>query len=566
MFWKELKFFIIFFVIGFFLFLIAQTVNAQSSVDFYIERDFDALGRTKIEAVFVKNSSNLYFYIEKNWWESQLQIKQNEILKSLDQLSIEFQNKIYPTLTSIFGYERNPGIDSDSKITILFHPVKGAEVGYLRTADGYEKIQITSSNEREMFYISTELLGDPKLKTAVAHEFLHLITFNQKNINFGVEDDVWLNEARADFSATILGYNDKGETEILKSRIRDFAESPSDSITEWRGLKYDYASVSLFIHYLTDHYGIKILADSLKSKYTGIESINFALEKNGYKERFADIFTDWTIATVLNDCSIGKKYCYLNNNLKDIKIYPNVNFLPVSGSASLSVIHSTKNWAGNWQKFIGGNGDLTLEFYSYNEPKFVVPYILESKEGKYSVNWLNFNNSTKGDVEIANFGDKYKSLIIIPSLQAKISDFNGSDIAYPFNYSVNVGPNSDTHNQYLIQQLLEQIESLKKQIAELQNNISGGLTISCSSINNNLYLGIKNNNEVKCLQNFLKSQGSSIYPEGLITGNFGVLTYRAVIRFQEKYASEILFPLGLNKGTGYVGLSTRNKINQILSS
>jgi len=66
------------------------------------------------------------------------------------------------------------------------------------------------------------------------------------------------------------------------------------------------------------------------------------------------------------------------------------------------------------------------------------------------------------------------------------------------------------------------------------------------------------------LQEFLKSQGSEIYPEGLVTGNFLAFTQAAVIRFQEKYASEILTPLGLEKGSGFVGLKTRAKINEIL--
>jgi len=57
----------------------------------------------------------------------------------------------------------------------------------------------------------------------------------------------------------------------------------------------------------------------------------------------------------------------------------------------------------------------------------------------------------------------------------------------------------------------------------------------------------------------LKAQGQDVYPEGLVTGNFLSLTKAAIIRFQEKYASEILVPLGLNNGTGYVGAKTRGK-------
>ena len=71
--------------------------------------------------------------------------------------------------------------------------------------------------------------------------------------------------------------------------------------------------------------------------------------------------------------------------------------------------------------------------------------------------------------------------------------------------------------------------------------------------------------DVKNLQTFLKLD-SSVYPEGLITGYFGSKTKSAVIRFQEKYASEILSPLGLKSGTGYVGPFTRAKLNTLSDS
>lgn len=70
------------------------------------------------------------------------------------------------------------------------------------------------------------------------------------------------------------------------------------------------------------------------------------------------------------------------------------------------------------------------------------------------------------------------------------------------------------------------------------------------------------NNDVKELQKFL-SQFPDIYPERLTTGYFGSLTKQAVIRFQNKFKSDILTPAGLKYGTGYVGQYTLDKLNEM---
>jgi peptidoglycan hydrolase-like protein with peptidoglycan-binding domain len=81
------------------------------------------------------------------------------------------------------------------------------------------------------------------------------------------------------------------------------------------------------------------------------------------------------------------------------------------------------------------------------------------------------------------------------------------------------------------------------------------------SLYRNLAQGAKGD-DIKVLQEFLNKAG--FYPEGFISGFFGALTKQAVIRFQEKYASEILTPVGLTKGSGFVGSGTRKKIIELL--
>ena len=72
-------------------------------------------------------------------------------------------------------------------------------------------------------------------------------------------------------------------------------------------------------------------------------------------------------------------------------------------------------------------------------------------------------------------------------------------------------------------------------------------------------------NDVKLLQIMLRDMGSQIYPEGLVTGYFGPLTYQATIRLQNQFKYQILTPIGLSTGTGYVGQQTRLVLNQMAS-
>lgn len=103
--------------------------------------------------------------------------------------------------------------------------------------------------------------------------------------------------------------------------------------------------------------------------------------------------------------------------------------------------------------------------------------------------------------------------------------------------------------------LLAQVKNLQDQIAEL-NKKKGKLTADLKQIvllTRSLGRGMTNE-EVTSLQEIL-SADPDIYPEGLVTGYFGVLTEKAVKKFQKKHGIEQL---------GLVGPKTRNALHLFL--
>lgn len=80
----------------------------------------------------------------------------------------------------------------------------------------------------------------------------------------------------------------------------------------------------------------------------------------------------------------------------------------------------------------------------------------------------------------------------------------------------------------------------------------------CYSFNTNLSIGMSGSG-VTALQTALQKDGESVK----ITGTFDDQTASAVSGFQQKYASQILTPNGLQYGTGYAGKSTRSELNSL---
>ncbi len=126
-------------------------------------------------------------------------------------------------------------------------------------------------------------------------------------------------------------------------------------------------------------------------------------------------------------------------------------------------------------------------------------------------------------------------------------------------------------------ELQVRLNTLLAQVASLQARAASGFTGQSSTTSplsdipstfrfaRTLTLG-SHGTDVRYLQTLLNRDAATrVTTPGLETDRFGALTKAAVIRFQNKYAAEVLRPAGLSRGTGTVGALTRNKLNALLT-
>lgn len=147
-------------------------------------------------------------------------------------------------------------------------------------------------------------------------------------------------------------------------------------------------------------------------------------------------------------------------------------------------------------------------------------------------------------------------------------------VSIAFVASATVGLSTAVHADE-VSDLQEQLQALTAQLTALQ----GGSSATVASSNaacpytwaRNLTTG-STGEDVRQLQRFLNGNpqtqvaSSGVGSPGNESTYYGPATARAVSKFQELYAAQILTPLGLTQGTGGFYTSTRNQANSVCST
>ncbi len=429
-------FFISFFVFYIFLTGDAYASSAKLTESFFVDPEFSKNGQQKVKATLRYTGNKAYFYVDNAYFNTLNSKERGELFNFIKKLSSEYDNKIYPTLTEKIGKIREPGIDNENKIYVLFLELKDGAGGYINTADGYpyELLNGLNTNEKELIYLNVDLMLQDRAYGFFAHEFQHLISFNNKEIKKNINEDVWFNELKSEYAIDILGYNIPFEGSFLESRSSSFIENPNDPLTEWKGDALDYSSVSLLEQYISDNYNQRLFRLTTESNLSGIESINEALSGLGYSVSFSDIFSKWVIANFLNDKEkFGAEFGYLNENL-NFNIQPTYSYEIFQGDKK-NFSFKVKDWEPLWIKFFGDVDFLTFSFDSQKDDKFKVSYIIKKRDGSFLIKDI-FLSDGVGALNLNNFKNDIEYIVLIPFSTKKVSGFSQSEPDRIFNISV----------------------------------------------------------------------------------------------------------------------------------
>jgi len=235
--------------------------------------------------------------------------------KSLVQEAVAtFDRDVYPTAQRTLGRHRD--VDGDGRFTILFTHwlgfLSGGTVsigGFVRGSDFYPHLQPPLGNHCDMMYLNSNLDPGPHLRTLIAHEYTHAITFSEHVFGRYLpdstrqEEESWLDEAIAHIAENQHGYSWSN----LDYRISGFLNAPERyrlvvedyyAANLWRG-HGNRGSTYLFLRWCVDQFGEELLRDLVQTNLCGVTNVETATGQS-----FADLYRAWSAAIFVSQSGL----------------------------------------------------------------------------------------------------------------------------------------------------------------------------------------------------------------------------------------------------------------------
>ncbi len=248
--------------------------------------------RVQVEATLVYETPHARAWVEKG-----VNLDLDDVKAATDK----FENDIYARNRAFFGSEWTPGVDQDVHIHLFNGDIPNVG-GYFSSNNEYLKAVISSSNEKEMFFMNAaqNQPGSDAYYGTLAHEFQHMIHWHNKP-----GDDLWLDEGCADLAKYLLGI-DPTDRAIAFGRYPDLQLNAFDQGLETR--TPHYGKSYLFMAYFLGRFGREMTQQIASGEGRGTASFDKVLASQNLT--FDDLFADWVIANFVNDPALDPRYAY----------------------------------------------------------------------------------------------------------------------------------------------------------------------------------------------------------------------------------------------------------------
>lgn len=225
----------------------------------------------------------------------------------------QFDTVIYPTNATVYG-EPLPRGDEGKKVWTLIFNIRD-ESYYNPDATSYIAGYFSASESAEynknIMHIDTydwanrtgPGVSRPYLYEGVfAHEFEHMIHFD-----VDPDEESWVDEGLADLAGFFCGYGHSSNHIAYYFVYHDIT-----SLTFWGSGLNDYGASYLFALYLYEKYGgAPFISALVREPANSIEGVEKTLAAFGYRDKFNQVFDNWTIANYIDDTrKAGGKYGY----------------------------------------------------------------------------------------------------------------------------------------------------------------------------------------------------------------------------------------------------------------
>ena len=215
-----------------------------------------------------------------------------------------FDERIEPLARRRFGLAED--VDGDGRFTVFLSSWLGrlaggrARVdGFVRGADFDLNLPAPFGNGCDMLYLNASLAPGSHLKTILAHEYTHAITFGHRAFpaspdgRLGAEEEGWLDEGLAHLVEDAHGFSRSN----LDYRVNAFLAAPE----RYRLVVEDYYAADLFrshghrggtylfLRWCVDRHGEAVLDRLVRSRSRGVRNLEAATGRT-----FAELYRGWS--------------------------------------------------------------------------------------------------------------------------------------------------------------------------------------------------------------------------------------------------------------------------------